>query len=104
MRRFGLDAAAQRVLDCAPGPLFLCAAEAAGTAVQQPRSMSLKPFSSFPSAASSDAAVAPTSTSATPPSELLVADIGGSHIRIARHLGGSHCELLQQTATPAQGW
>lgn len=66
--------------------------------------MSLKPFSSFPSAASSDAAVAPTSTSATPPSELLVADIGGSHIRIARHLGGSHCEPLHQRATPAQDW
>lgn len=76
--------------------------------------MSLKPlFSSLPSAAASSsgavaaaaaAAAAPTSTQAAPPRELLVADIGGSHMRIARHLGGSHCRLLQQTATPAQDW
>ncbi len=92
MQRIGLDAAAQRVLDCAPWPLFLCAAEAVGAAVPQPQFMSLKPLFSSPS------------SSAAPLRELLVADIGGSHIRIARHLGGSRCELLQQTATPAKDW
>jgi N-acetylglucosamine kinase len=36
--------------------------------------------------------------------ELLVADIGGSHIRLGRHLHGAECEMLATLPTPASDW
>ena len=36
--------------------------------------------------------------------ELLVADIGGSQLRLARYLGGSACELISTQPTPTQDW
>jgi N-acetylglucosamine kinase len=35
---------------------------------------------------------------------ILVADIGGSHIRLGRHREGADCELLARLPTPAQDW
>ncbi|MFT7722895.1 MAG: ROK family protein [Roseateles sp.] len=39
-----------------------------------------------------------------PPGELLVADIGGSYIRLARWRAGQGCELLASLPTPAGDW
>ncbi|MEJ5999386.1 ROK family protein [Paucibacter soli] len=46
----------------------------------------------------------PTHASPAGPQELLLADIGGSHIRLARHRGGASCEPLARLPTPSQDW
>ena len=38
------------------------------------------------------------------PSDVLVADIGGSFIRIGRHRQGRECEVLASAPTPANDW
>ncbi|MGM9484293.1 ROK family protein [Roseateles sp. NT4] len=38
------------------------------------------------------------------PREMLVADVGGTRIRLARYLHGHECELLADVPTPANDW
>ncbi|MCV2370474.1 ROK family protein [Roseateles oligotrophus] len=38
------------------------------------------------------------------PRDVLLADIGGSHIRLARHRPGDDCELLATVPTPTKDW
>lgn len=54
-------------------------------------------------------AAATTTTTASPapglaPQDLLVADIGGSRIRLGRFRAGVGCELLAQAPTPTDDW